>query len=136
MAPRNTQIVTMMTCAKWVVQNIGTPNRAFIGQVGTGEGKSLIIAMLALYFVKRMNKKVHILENNSSLLEKDYATFAQFFSEQNVTATKYFKNSDAHITYTLRCDPEGKKDMESCCCDSAFTGKLPCLLNIWYSTMK
>ena len=49
-------------------------------QVMTGEGKSIIIAMLAVFVVKFLKKKVHVLENNEGLLERDFATYAPFLS--------------------------------------------------------
>jgi preprotein translocase subunit SecA len=55
--------------------------KALIAQVGTGEGKSLIIAMMAIYFVKVLGKRVHILENNQGLLDKDVETMKPLFAE-------------------------------------------------------
>ena len=50
--------------------------RAFIAQMGTGEGKSIVIAMLAIFLVQLHGVRVHILENNEGLLDRDYATNA------------------------------------------------------------
>src|SRR5207244_4387866 len=81
--PRNAQLITLLTVAAWAKgllhsknENIG---KALIAQVGTGEGKSLIIAMTAIYFVKVLGKRVHILENNQGLLEKDVETMTPFY---------------------------------------------------------
>ena len=43
--------------------------------MGTGEGKSLIIAMLAAFYVLKGAPRVNVLVDNLSLLERDYATF-------------------------------------------------------------
>ena len=53
--------------------------RAAILQMGTGEGKSIVIAMMAIYTVKHLGKRVHVLENNEGLLERDFATYAPFY---------------------------------------------------------
>ena len=52
--------------------------RAAILQMKTGEGKSIVIAMMAIYTVKHLGKRVHVLENNEGLLERDFATYAPF----------------------------------------------------------
>ena len=79
--------------------------RAAILQMGTGEGKSIVIAMMAIYTVthlrtntdpkpkpkpkpepnrnpdqvKHLGKRVHVLENNEGLLERDFASYAPFY---------------------------------------------------------
>lgn len=72
-----------------------------------------------------MGLKVHILENNSSLLEKDFAQFKAFYQQQGCTVTTRFVDEDAQITYCLRCDPEGGKDMESFYRDGVYKGVEP-----------
>lgn len=126
MAPRNSQLITMLTCVNWVKDAIrsGT-TKALIGQVGTGEGKSLIIAMTAIYLVKEMGLKVHVLENNSSLLEKDFAVFRKFYEDQGCSVCARFQNEDAKITYCLRSDPEGGQDMEGVYQTGVYTGREP-----------
>ena len=47
------------------------PLKAFIAQLATGEGKSIVIAMLAVFMVTIFGKRVHVLENNEGLLERD-----------------------------------------------------------------
>ena len=49
--------------------------RAAILQMGTGEGKSIVIAMLAVFMVQLHGLRVHVLENNEGLLERDFATY-------------------------------------------------------------
>jgi hypothetical protein len=64
MSPRNAQIISMLLCCEWVRRRLeGDPivpkeQRSFITRVGTGEGKSLIIAMIAIYVVQILKKKV------------------------------------------------------------------------------
>eukprot|EP01036_Dinobryon_divergens_P034742 gene34742-44930_t len=60
--PRNAQIITLLTVASWAKSLLGAEKnkqmgKALIAQVGTGEGKSLIIAMMAIFFVKTMKKR-------------------------------------------------------------------------------
>jgi preprotein translocase subunit SecA len=40
------------------------PLKAFIAQLATGEGKSIVIAILAVFMVKLYGMRVHVLENN------------------------------------------------------------------------
>lgn len=86
--PRNAQLITLQCCASWaknlILGNDQTQGKALIAQVGTGEGKSLIIAMMAIYFVKILRKRVHILENNLGLLEKDFDQLQPLFKEFNI----------------------------------------------------
>jgi hypothetical protein len=49
--------------------------------VSTGEGKSIILAMLALYFVLKKGKKVHILVNNAVLGERDKKFYAPLYDK-------------------------------------------------------
>jgi hypothetical protein len=83
--PRNAQLITLLVCASWakrlLIHNDTSAGKGVIAQVGTGEGKSLIIAMMAIYFVKVLKKRVHILENNLGLLEKDFKEMQPIFKE-------------------------------------------------------
>jgi preprotein translocase subunit SecA len=54
--------------------------------VGTGEGKSLIIAMLAAFHVLRGHSRVNVLVDNLSLLERDFATFEGLFTALGITS--------------------------------------------------
>jgi hypothetical protein len=128
MAPKNTQIIAMLSCARWLARP-RNGSAAFIAQVGTGEGKSLIIAMLAVYCATVLKKKVHVLENNIGLLDKDYSTFCSsvdkegvatqsFFTALNVTASKSL-TAGADVTYCLR------SEMETHYRNGVFAGKQP-----------
>jgi len=124
--PRNAQLITALACVQWASSSSVSRGSALIGQVGTGEGKSLIIAMLAIYFAKVLKKKVHIMENNSTLLAKDFAQFEDFYESQNVTVTKYFANQDADVTYCLRYDPKGDhQDLDTFYREKVFSGEEP-----------
>jgi len=58
--------------------------RCLVTKVGTGEGKSLIIALISAYVAKQLDPekpfKVHVLENDEGLLAKDYGEFEKFFA--------------------------------------------------------
>ena len=54
--------------------------------MGTGEGKSLIIAMLAAFYVLRGAPRVNVLVDNLSLLERDFATFDSLYSSLGIAA--------------------------------------------------
>ena len=125
MALHHTQVITVLAFAEFFKRKrngTGPKHKdefsgkiidvnALIGQVGTGEGKSVVIATLALYLVLVQGKKVHILENNQSLLDRDYESFQEFFRKfrhtagpktgQPVTA-KPSLDYDTDICYTLK----------------------------------
>lgn len=117
MPPRNVQNIVMLMVIQWIKQREsgGVGSKAFIAQVGTGEGKSLMIAMTAVYFAVILKKKVHVLENNIGLLEKDMAQFEKFYETFDLKVDKNFDNysGKADITYTLRRDMESFYRMQT-----------------------
>eukprot|EP00434_Breviolum_minutum_P010957 symbB.v1.2.009663.t1/scaffold593.1/size185935/14 len=58
--------------------------RALIAQVGTGEGKSMIVAALAIYVVVALKKKVHVVVDDETLLDRDFAAFRRLFEAFSV----------------------------------------------------
>lgn len=103
MPPRNAQFITFFFVAQWLKQR--QPISALLAQVGTGEGKSLIIAMISIYIVRVLNKKVHIMVNNQGLLNRDFATFADFYSRFGITVSKG-KFGSAQVVYCMRSQLE------------------------------
>ena len=121
MALHHTQVITALCFAEFYQRHIDKdhiyhedperkgskiPVTALIAQVGTGEGKSVVIATLALYFVVVHGKKVHILENNRGLLERDFESFKEFYGNFERPDGKQVKvssslNPDADICYCL-----------------------------------
>ena len=94
---------------------------AVIMQMQTGEGKSIVIAMLAIFVCKQMGKKVHVLENNEGLLERDYETYAPYYDRFGLTTAKQI-DPEADICYCLKRENnkyftqqlvEGKLDLEN-----------------------
>jgi hypothetical protein len=106
MAPRNAQLIAFLLCTQWAKLRLRneTPDeqRTLIMRVGTGEGKSLIIAMVAIFVVKMLRKKVHVLESNDGLLSRDYADFADFFANLGVTTSSNDFSAGADVTYCLK----------------------------------
>ena len=76
--------------------------KAFVAQMSTGEGKSIVIAMCSIFMVKLYGLKVHVLENNEGLLERDYATNAPFYERFGIKSGKDLADKDAQIIYTLK----------------------------------
>jgi hypothetical protein len=108
MAPRNAQIITFLLCAEWTRArlNMATPDeqRTLVTRVGTGEGKSLIIAMIAVYCAKVLKKKVHVLQSNDGLLRREHADLADFFAKFGLTSAAKELGAGADITYCLQRD--------------------------------
>jgi len=76
--------------------------RAFIAQMATGEGKSIVIAMLAVFMVQLHGLKVHILENNEGLLERDYAQNKPFFDAFGIHCSIDLMDPEAQVVYCLK----------------------------------
>ena len=70
----------------------GNVLRTLVARVGTGEGKSLIIAMLAVYLAKFKRQKVHILVNNEGLRARDYNSMKDFYGAFDLTCAKSNKS--------------------------------------------
>jgi hypothetical protein len=106
MAPRNAQLIAFLLCAQWAQLRLRneTPDeqRTLVMRVGTGEGKSLIIAMIAIFVVKMLRKKVHVLESNEGLMSRDYADFSDFFAHLGVTSSCNDFSAGAMVTYCLK----------------------------------
>lgn len=106
MVPRNTQVLTFLIFAEILSTRHPSSKGAFLAQIGTGEGKSLIIAMLALYQAKVKGKKVHVLSNNIGLLQRDYESFREFYDVFQVTSAASDLSVNASIVYCQRRDIE------------------------------
>ena len=84
-----------------------TALNALMAEVRTGEGKSVVIQMLALYFVKAHGKRIHILENNEGLLQRDFEDAKKFFElfkkegGEPITCSNNLYDDDADICYCL-----------------------------------
>lgn len=104
----------MLLCCEWVRRrlekdgSIPDEQRAFITRVGTGEGKSLIIAMISIYLVKILKKKVHVMEANEALLLRDVEEMREFYALFNISVSANFggflRDEKADITYCCRRD--------------------------------
>jgi hypothetical protein len=79
--PHHTQVVCLLIFRRFLeaVQQGQAPHKALVAQVGTGEGKSMIVAALAIYVVVAFKKKVHVVVDDETLLERDYFTFKRLF---------------------------------------------------------
>ena len=54
---------------------------ALIAEVGTGEGKSAVIACVAIFCAAFLGKKVHILVDDEVLVARDFETYAPLFNK-------------------------------------------------------
>ncbi|KAL1529282.1 hypothetical protein AB1Y20_000236 [Prymnesium parvum] len=118
LTPHHTQVLIMLMFAKFFEAKIGWPSKAskevipeledgsprfkaLIGQMATGEGKSIVIAMLAIFVVKYFNRKVHILENNEGLLLRDHATYEPLYKKFDITSSRSV-DATSQICYCLK----------------------------------
>lgn len=87
--PHHTQVVCLLAFQRFLEAPKSATNenavRALIAQVGTGEGKSMIVAALAIFVVVALKKKVHVVVDDETLLDRDFATFRKLFESFQVT---------------------------------------------------
>ena len=57
--------------------------------------------MLAIYVVKQLGKRVHVLENNEGLLERDFASYEGFFASFGLSCSKQI-DTESQICYCLK----------------------------------
>ena len=58
--------------------------------------------MLAVFMVKLYGKRVHVLENNEGLLDRDYATNAPFYERFGIKSGKSLSEEGNQICYCLK----------------------------------
>jgi len=75
--PHHTQVVCLLAFQRFM-ESTPAPH-TLVAQVGTGEGKSMIIAALAIYVVTNLKKKVHVVVDDETLLDRDFGTFKRVF---------------------------------------------------------
>jgi len=84
--PHHTQMITVMLFAFLVCAAKKGDQRMYktvMAEVGTGEGKSWIIAMLAA-FVAKKGLRAHVLVDNASLRQRDLAMMKDIFSSLGI----------------------------------------------------
>ena len=73
--PRKIQIISLL----YFINK--SKNEGIIQQINTGEGKSIIIAFLAVYIAKKRNKKIDILTSSPILAQRDANNFNEFYKK-------------------------------------------------------
>ena len=110
LTPHHTQVLAMLMFSQFY-QNQATFSKptneggynynAAIMQMKTGEGKSIVIAMLAIFVVKHLRKRVHVLENNEGLKIRDFETYKPFYDRFNVSAAMQI-DATSDVCYCLK----------------------------------
>ncbi len=105
LTPHHTQVVAMLLFSQFFEQRdrwaAEYGQKAIILQMKTGEGKSIVIAMLAIYTVVHLKKKVHVLENNEGLLMRDFKTYEPFYRQFGLSCSKTIDTA-SDICYCLK----------------------------------
>jgi hypothetical protein len=105
LTPHHTQVVAMLIFSQFFEQRERClrefDQRSVILQMATGEGKSIVIAMMAIYTVVRLKKRVHVLENNDGLLQRDFKTYEPFYKQFGLTCAKSI-DATSDICYCLK----------------------------------
>ncbi|XP_039901990.1 protein translocase subunit SecA-like [Simochromis diagramma] len=92
--PRLTQMVS------WCLMALSETGRLI--QVGTGEGKSCIVAMFAAFRALR-GEKVDIMSSSSVLAERDCKEWEGFYKELNITADYNCNRPDVELKKCYEC---------------------------------
>ncbi|XP_026016922.1 uncharacterized protein LOC113018071 [Astatotilapia calliptera] len=92
--PRLTQMVS------WCLMALSETGRLI--QVGTGEGKSCIVAMFAAFRALR-GEKVDIMSSSSVLAERDFEEWEGFYKELNITADYNCNRPDVELKKCYEC---------------------------------
>jgi len=105
LTPHHTQICAMLIFSQFFEQRDRWRKEygmeAAILQMKTGEGKSIVIAMMAIYTVVYFKRRVHVLENNEGLLERDFATYRSFYESFGLSCAKSIDDT-SDICYCLK----------------------------------
>jgi len=112
LTPHHTQALTVLMMARFLRDYLQPAaeakakpkHKCFVAQVGTGEGKSIVIAMLAIFVVKLFGKKVHILENNEGLLLRDYNANKLFYEQFDIQSGIKLDSPELQICYCLKSE--------------------------------
>lgn len=107
-APRHVQSITFFVVAQWLRdatagRRRGGSGKGLMGTMGTGEGKSLVFAMLACFAVKSLKMRVHVLESSQSLKHRDCEENRAFFDNMGVTVGESSEGAfpDVDVVYCL-----------------------------------
>jgi len=107
MLPHHTQLVTLLMFAIQVC--LGPKDKSkpttILARVGTGEGKSWIIGMLAA-FVAKKGMTAHAVIDNQTLLERDFRTMSDLFKKLNLKAHKGSFKPEYQVVYCTSMDIE------------------------------
>ena len=104
LTPHHTQIVAMLIFSQFFERRDECAAHGLhsaILQMQTGEGKSIVIAMMAIYTVKQLGKRVHVLENNEGLLERDFANYEPLYKSFGLSCAKQI-DATSDICYCLK----------------------------------
>eukprot|EP00935_MAST-01C_sp_MAST-1C-sp1_P001407 g1407.t1 len=89
--PHHTQVVCLLMMVEFYhsikQSNKGGGCRSYVAEIGTGEGKSVVIALLAAYLALQ-GLKVHVLVNNRTLLKRDYNSNRRFFAALGLSSAE------------------------------------------------
>jgi len=81
--PHHTQVVSLLVFKAFLNGDDETC-KTLIGQVSTGEGKSMLIAALAMFVVSQEDeskrKKVHVIGSDEKLVQRDFDSFKGVFN--------------------------------------------------------
>eukprot|EP00828_Plagiopyla_frontata_P003957 TRINITY_DN11338_c0_g2_i2.p1 TRINITY_DN11338_c0_g2~~TRINITY_DN11338_c0_g2_i2.p1 ORF type:complete len:215 (-),score=35.74 TRINITY_DN11338_c0_g2_i2:35-679(-) len=90
--PHHTQMITFLAV---INQSNVNGKQGILAQVQTGQGKSVIIAMVAAYYSIMHGEKVDIITSNDNLAQRDWEEMKLFYERLGISSTYY---SDGELT--------------------------------------
>jgi len=107
MLPHHTQLITLLMFAIQICLGPKDKDKptTILARVGTGEGKSWIIGMLAAYVAKK-GMTAHVVIDNQTLLERDYRSMSAFFKKLNLRTHKGSFKPEYQVVYCSAMDIE------------------------------
>ena len=106
LTPHHTQAIIVLMMSRFfraIKDERAEHKKAFIAQMSTGEGKSVVISILSIFMAKQHGQRVFVLENNEGLMNRDYKQSLVFFNNFGITSGKGRAGLDHHGTSIVYC---------------------------------
>eukprot|EP00429_Kryptoperidinium_foliaceum_P071067 CAMPEP_0176058566 /NCGR_PEP_ID=MMETSP0120_2-20121206/29181_1 /TAXON_ID=160619 /ORGANISM="Kryptoperidinium foliaceum, Strain CCMP 1326" /LENGTH=1562 /DNA_ID=CAMNT_0017392095 /DNA_START=32 /DNA_END=4720 /DNA_ORIENTATION=+ len=126
MLPHHTQMITLVmfairTCGARFAGVAGKRlPKTMLARIGTGEGKSMVIAMLAA-FVALRGLRAHVVNDNRVLAQRDFRTNLPLFERLGIVASDDRSDLKSESVQVVYCTGD---DVEKSCLESLIEGKV------------
>lgn len=87
MVPNHVQVVALQVFKRFLETRLANETKTVIARVGTGQGKSMLIASLAAFAAQTLGKTVHVVGARNDLVLRDYQEFSDVFQALGLSHT-------------------------------------------------